>query len=221
MVYILFFLAAAVFTLPVIWMNNCELIKACESRAEKFSCLFTPRKNTIVAGVLGVMGGVLLAVVSYVSYDDTFLYTLKLLFVYIWLISVAYIDGKTQRIPNVWILYGLAAWVVFYLIEGLMGFGWLPLLGQALLGVLMGGGVFLISAVVSKGGMGMGDVKLYTVLGLMVGWQGVFNLILIALVGSVVYGLIMIASKKMNRKSMIPMGPFTFIAMVIAILLGI
>ena len=85
----------------------------------------------------------------------------------------------------------------------------------------MGGGVFLISAVVSKGCMGMGDVKLYTVLGLMVGWQGVFNLILIALAGSVVYGLIMIASKKMNRKSLIPMGPFTFIAMIIAILLGI
>lgn len=221
MVYVLFFLAAVIFTLPVIWMNNWELIMAENGWEARLRCMFKPRKNLIASAILGVVAGIGLAVISYQVYDDTFLYTLKLLFVYIWLISIAYVDGKTQRIPNKWILYGLSAWVVFYLVEGLMGFGWLPLLGQAALGVLMGGGVFLISAVVSKGGMGMGDVKLYTVLGLMVGWQGVFNLILISLVGSVVYGLVMIASKKMDRKSLIPMGPFTYIAMIVAILLGI
>ncbi|MBQ8815273.1 MAG: prepilin peptidase [Lachnospiraceae bacterium] len=221
MVYVLFFLAAAVFTLPVIWMNNNELIMAEKGWEARIRCMLKPRKNLIASAILGVGAGTGLAVISYLVYDDTFLYTLKLLFVYVWLISIAYIDGKTQRIPNKWILYGMAAWVVFYVIEGLMGFGWMPLLGQALLGVLMGGGVFLISAVVSKGGMGMGDVKLYTVLGLMVGWQGVFNLILISLVGSVVYGLVMIASQKMDRKSLIPMGPFTYIAMIVAILLGI
>lgn len=221
MVYVSFFLAAVIFILPVIWMNNCELIMTERGWEERIRSMFKPRKNTIISLILGVGVGMALAVYSYHVYEDTFLYTIKLLFVYIWLISVAYVDGKTQRIPNQWILFGLVAWVVFYLVEGVTGFGWMPLLGQAALGVLMGGGVFLISAVVSKGGMGMGDVKLYTVLGLMVGWQGVFNLILISLIGSVVYGLVMIASKRMDRKSLIPMGPFTYIAMIVAILLGI
>ena len=66
----------------------------------------------------------------------------------------------------------------------------------------------------------MGDVKLYAVLGLIGGWQRVINLMLIALIGAMVYGLLMIASKKMTRKSLIPMGPFTFAAMVVTILSG-
>ncbi len=221
MVYIWFILAAILFSLPVIWMNNIEQITACEGMKARMQNYLIPRKNTIVSLILGVAGGVALALVTYIYYDATFLYTMRLMFVYIWLISVAYIDGKTHRIPNPWIVYGLAAWLAFYLIEGIMGFGWLALLMHSGFGLLMGGGVLLLSAAVSKGGMGMGDVKLYAVLGLMVGWQGVFNLLLIALIGTVVYGLIMIASKKMDRKSLIPMGPFVYIAMIAAILLGI
>lgn len=41
-----------------------------------------------------------------------------------------------------------------------------------LLGALAGGGILLAAALLSRGGMGLGDVKLLAVLGLALGWPG-------------------------------------------------
>ena len=98
MAYVSLFLVAVLFTLPVIWINNYEVIMICEGMVDRIHCWLAPRKNSVAAGILGVAGGSVLAIVSRVGYDNTFLYTLKQIFVYIWLIPVTYIDGKTQRI---------------------------------------------------------------------------------------------------------------------------
>jgi leader peptidase (prepilin peptidase)/N-methyltransferase len=71
--------------------------------------------------------------------------------------------------------------------------------------------------------MGFGDVKLAGILGLYLGWMGWGELIVGAffgfLLGGVVGGVLM-ATKRANRKSAIPFGPFMLAGALLAILVG-
>jgi leader peptidase (prepilin peptidase) / N-methyltransferase len=79
---------------------------------------------------------------------------------------------------------------------------------DSLLGAVTGFVLLLVIALVSKGGMGMGDVKLYALLGFVLG----FKLVLLSfffstLFGAVIGGLALLF-KIVKRKQPIPFGPF-------------
>lgn len=79
---------------------------------------------------------------------------------------------------------------------------------NTLLGAATGFVLLLVIAIVSKGGMGFGDVKLYALLGLVLG----FKLVLLSfffstLLGAVIGGLALLF-KIVKRKQPIPFGPF-------------
>ena len=72
----------------------------------------------------------------------------------------------------------------------------------------VGGGVFLLLAIVSRGALGGGDIKLVAALGL---WFGTEKLIEIVLYGSIFGGiaaLFMLLIKKADRKSVFAYGPY-------------
>ena len=56
----------------------------------------------------------------------------------------------------------------------------LAALQNSAIGFAVGGGLFFLIAVISKGGMGGGDIKLMAVLGLWFGWQKLLLLILLS-----------------------------------------
>lgn len=92
---------------------------------------------------------------------------------------------------------------------------------DGLLGAVIGFGVLLLIAVVSKGGMGGGDVKLFFVIGLVLGTvQTLLTLFLAALIGSMV-GLVLLRITKQGRKTPIPFGPSIAVAAVISYFWGI
>jgi leader peptidase (prepilin peptidase) / N-methyltransferase len=79
---------------------------------------------------------------------------------------------------------------------------------NSLLGAVTGFVLLLVIALVSKGGMGFGDVKLYALLGFVLG----FKLVLLSfffstLFGAVIGGLALLF-KIVKRKQPIPFGPF-------------
>jgi leader peptidase (prepilin peptidase) / N-methyltransferase len=79
---------------------------------------------------------------------------------------------------------------------------------DSLLGAVTGFVLLLIIAIVSRGGMGFGDVKLYALLGFVLG----FKLVLLSfffstLFGAVIGGLALLF-KIVKRKQAIPFGPF-------------
>jgi leader peptidase (prepilin peptidase) / N-methyltransferase len=77
-----------------------------------------------------------------------------------------------------------------------------------LLGAFIGFTLLFLLAVVSRGGMGGGDVKLFAVIGLVLGWKGVLlALFLSTLYGSIV-GIIGLIIGKVERGKPIPFGPF-------------
>ena len=83
---------------------------------------------------------------------------------------------------------------------------------DAYLAAIIGFLLLLLIAIVSKGGMGGGDVKLFFVLGLFVGIKGVFFTLFFASLFGLTFGLIMMAKQKLQRKQPIPFGPFIGLA---------
>ena len=89
---------------------------------------------------------------------------------------------------------------------------------------VLGGGIgfvlFLLIAIISRGGMGWGDVKLAALIGLATG----FPLVLVALIaGAILGGLVaipLLVSKKKGRKEAIPYGPFLSLAAMVTLLWG-
>jgi prepilin signal peptidase PulO-like enzyme (type II secretory pathway) len=90
----------------------------------------------------------------------------------------------------------------------------------AALGGAAGFAIFLLIAIVSRGGMGWGDVKLAALIGLATGFPLVFvAIIMAAILGGIVAVALMIA-KKRNRREMIPFGPFLALAAMVTLLWG-
>ncbi len=118
------------------------------------------------------------------------------------LLVIALIDLDHQIIPNsitypgVVVGLGLSFWV-------------LPITPIAsLIGLLAGGILFYAVALVSRGGLGGGDIKLIAMIGAFLGWQGTFFTVLMAaLTGSLVGITLMLLGKK-GRKDKVPFGPF-------------
>lgn len=179
-------------------------------------------KLRLLTAVIGAIAGAALAIYSAVRFQDTAEYTIKLLFILEWLLPIALIDGRCHIIQNRMVLVGLAAFLLFTLGEWLLLHVSLSvLLKNAGLGLAMGFGVFALCAVLSKGGMGAGDVKLFSVLGLLLGWEGTFLLIFLTTLLIAVTGIILILRKQKEKSSRLPAGPFILLAMAAAMLLGV
>jgi leader peptidase (prepilin peptidase)/N-methyltransferase len=80
--------------------------------------------------------------------------------------------------------------------------------------------LFYLIAVVSRGGMGGGDIKLIAMIGAFLGWQGaLFTIFSGALMGSLVGGMLMFLGRK-GRKDKVPFGPFLSGGAVLFIFIG-
>jgi len=95
-----------------------------------------------------------------------------------------------------------------------------PGVANAAIGGSIGFFIFLLLAVISRGGMGWGDVKLAALIGLATGFPLVFvALIMGAIVGGVV-AVVLVVAKKKKHKEAIPFGPFLAVAVLITLLWG-
>ncbi|MFZ5353580.1 MAG: prepilin peptidase [Bacillota bacterium] len=131
------------------------------------------------------------------------------------LLVIGIIDFKTQEIPDGLNLFGLIAGMIFAFTAGYKEF-----LITGLTGFLLGGGLFLLIAIVSKGSMGGGDIKLMAVLGIWLGWKHILLVSLLSfIIGSVISIILMILKIK-SRKDYIPFGPFIALAAFTIILYG-
>ncbi|MGH7233873.1 MAG: hypothetical protein ACREF7_00290, partial [Candidatus Saccharimonadales bacterium] len=95
------------------------------------------------------------------------------------------------------------------------------LLGD-LLGLVIGGGAFYVLFQVSSGKwIGGGDVRLGALLGLYLGsaMDAILMIFFASLIGTL-YSVPLLASGKMDRKTLIPYGPFLIVAVIILRLFG-
>jgi leader peptidase (prepilin peptidase)/N-methyltransferase len=78
----------------------------------------------------------------------------------------------------------------------------------ALTGLFTGGALFYMIAVLSKGGMGGGDIKMMAMVGSFMGWKStLLTTFAGSLLGSCV-GIFLMVVKGKGRKTKVPFGPF-------------
>jgi leader peptidase (prepilin peptidase) / N-methyltransferase len=130
------------------------------------------------------------------------------------LVIVAFIDFDHKIIPNTMTLPGMAV--------GLgLSLGVSPITPPAsLIGLISGGAIFYLIALISGGGMGGGDIKLIAMIGAFLGLPGVlFTIFVSALSGSVVGVMLMLLGRK-GRKDRVPFGPFLAFGAILYMLVG-
>lgn len=91
---------------------------------------------------------------------------------------------------------------------------------DSLIGAAAGFGLLLLIAIVSKGGMGGGDIKLFAVIGFVVGVKVMILSFMLATFFGAVFGLVALAFKWIERGKPIPFGPFIALGTILAYLYG-
>ncbi|ARK31606.1 prepilin peptidase [Halalkalibacter krulwichiae] len=123
-------------------------------------------------------------------------------------------DIREKLILDVITLPAIAILLITRLFIGSEPF-WFYVVGGAVGFVLL-----LLIAIVSRGGMGGGDIKLYAAIGLVLGpWMTLLSFMVASFLGAVV-GLLLIVTGVVKRKQPIAFGPFIFIGTLIAYLFG-
>jgi leader peptidase (prepilin peptidase) / N-methyltransferase len=137
-------------------------------------------------------------------------------------LTLAVIDATTRLLPNR-ITYPAFPVVLTLLVLASVGLGDLGRLARGLLAALAVGAFFLLLALISPRGMGLGDVKLAPTLGLALGWLsggavawGVFTGFLLGGLA----GLAAIALLGLTRKSLLPFGPWLVAGALLGVLAG-
>ncbi|MBN1307433.1 MAG: prepilin peptidase [Chitinispirillaceae bacterium] len=152
------------------------------------------------------------------SWQSITVYSIRAAFLLL-IIPISMIDLRHYIIPDLFTLPILAIAAGIAFLPGN------PTLLDALYGILGGGGLLLAigaigSLLLKKDAMGGGDIKLMAAAGALWGAQtALLSILFGALIGSV-YGVILMAIKKINSEHQIPFGPFLGAGIWIAVLFG-
>lgn len=148
------------------------------------------------------------------------------------LLVVAFIDYDHQLILDKVLLWMAAAGMLINLLSGSAILTMLPFTEQSLqvagypgvlymiIAALAGGGIMLLIAIVSAGGMGGGDIKFTAVLGLWFGWKLTMMVLMVSFMIGGATGALLLILRFKKRKDFIPFGPFIAIAAFLVLLYG-
>jgi leader peptidase (prepilin peptidase)/N-methyltransferase len=134
------------------------------------------------------------------------------------LVAVAVIDARHRIIPN------RLVYPAFIGFGALVAVGWLAGqgvdAGRAAIGMAAFGGGLLLVALISPRGMGMGDVKLAGLIGLVLGSLGL-SYVAVAAFGAILAGgvgaIVALVAGGARRGRTIPFGPYLAVGAVVAI----
>lgn len=142
------------------------------------------------------------------------LLSIKAMLLATFLIAITFIDLDYQLILDKVVIWLAGIGVFMNLLTASLA------LIDITLAVVTGGGVFLLIAVITKGGMGGGDIKFVAALG---SWLG-FKLILLTMLLSFLIGglgsALLLFTRVKKRKDFIPFGPFIAVSALLSMLYG-
>ena len=132
------------------------------------------------------------------------------------------IDYKTHCIYDLSLIVFLVLSLISYIVPQCLNLEFNP---AGLIGLAVGFLFFLLVKILARviakqEALGMGDVFLLGIAGLLLGWQSLILAILIASVCGAIIEVSLIALKKKNRESEIAFGPYLVLGIFIAYLYG-
>lgn len=195
------------------WYDNIPLLSFLLLKGR---CRYCKKRISFQYPVVELISGIILPL-SFFLYGFSLKFFATFLFLYL-LVPLFLIDMRHRVIPDKITIPGIIAGFAFSFF--LKSFQWF----ESLLGIAVGGGILLLTAVVGrwilkKEAMGMGDVMLFMMVGAFLGWQRILlTLILASFLGSIIGGIIVAQKKKKDR--VVPFGPFITIAAAISYFWG-
>ena len=135
------------------------------------------------------------------------------------LLSAFVIDYRLQIIPNRLNLTIFEVGIIFAFLYGLSD---VAITAKMLIGMLIGGGIFLFITLIGgmiygKEAMGFGDVKLMGALGLFFGQSGIIAVTLVSFLIGAILSIILLVTKIKKSDEYIPFGPFIVVGAFISI----
>lgn len=182
--------------------------------ALKGKCAYCGAKISLRYPLVEILNGVLY-VFAYLKFGLT-PYILFILILISTIIVISFIDLEFQIIPD-----QLSIPLIFLgFILSFLSHNYEVIVSdfqQSLIGILVGGGSLFAISIISKGGMGGGDIKLNAAFGAFFGWKASLLTIFIgSLIGAIVG--IVVFRKTGNRR--IPFGPFLSIGALVCLFFG-
>ncbi len=118
------------------------------------------------------------------------------------LLCITLVDLRVRRIPNELVL-ALLAWAVVQIL-------WLgePGWGSAAAGLALAGGLFFLLALIGRGAMGLGDVKLEAAVGALLGYPAVLAAMIVGVAAGGIVAALLLVTRRASRKDAIAYGPY-------------
>jgi leader peptidase (prepilin peptidase)/N-methyltransferase len=128
------------------------------------------------------------------------------------------IDLEHHLILNKIVYPGAVTAIIFSIF--LPGLEVVPGIASAAAGGGIGLGIFLLIVLLSRGGMGWGDVKMAAFIGLVLGYPLVFVALLLAVITGGLVAALMLMLRVKSRKQSIAFGPFLSLGTMVTLLWG-
>ena len=140
----------------------------------------------------------------------------------LWLLMLGFIDFKDKIIPNTMIISGIVFWLGISLVKILSKPSiWLDIIMPSLIGAFLCGGILLLVAFIAKNALGMGDVKLFSVIGLLYGFTSTYSILVVTVFIMAIVSIVLLVAKKATRKTAIPMAPFVAAGFLLSVFAGL
>lgn len=135
------------------------------------------------------------------------------------LLAIVFIDLKEMIIPDSLVLSVLILSLIHKSVNYFAyGISWD--LASSFLGLFIAGGIFFAIVVLSRGGMGGGDVTLIAALGFILGFKYIILNIFLAFILGALISVFLLVTKLKTRKDPIPFGPFIILGFFATVLWG-
>ncbi|MFC4022542.1 prepilin peptidase [Oceanobacillus longus] len=175
-------------------------------------CRHCKQKISYIYPTIELLTGFLFALSYYTLGFQFELITVLLLVSMLMIILVA--DINYMLIPNKVLLFFLPFFIMMRFVVPLNPWG------SAIVGAIIGFGLIFIIILISRGGMGAGDMKLFGVLGIVLGTEKILVAFFLACVIGSVIGMMLILFNVIERKQPVPFGPYIVLAALITYFYG-
>lgn len=146
----------------------------------------------------------------------------KIITLYQIIYCAAMIDYRKKIIPNVLVIFGIGFQIIYFFFQiGWYQNNWKIVLIQDLMGFLMGAGVLFFVYLFSKDAIGMGDIKLFGVIGITCGFRHTYTILFLSVLLAACYGLYLVLFKKKKRNCEIAFAPFILMGYISTIVISV
>lgn len=190
---------------------------------KKYECLkkdIHNNKQTVILSIAMVLTVVMNAFL-FMQIGYNWLMIVNFISVYTVVLVSGVIDLYCRKIPNIMLLIGVIVRIIILIIIGIL---YREMLKVELIMSLLGGAISLLGllliSILSKKGIGYGDVKLYACLGFSLGIMDTYYILFYSVFLAAIYAAYVVLSKKGDKTTHIPFGPFTYFGFILVYILS-